>query len=74
MNAVERTQFYTHGIAHEKPRLIPSRDPGPQWPSEGRIVFEDVQMKYRDNLEPALQRLSTEVAGGSKVGVSCCTS
>jgi ABC-type multidrug transport system fused ATPase/permease subunit len=76
MNAVERTQFYTHQIPQERPRVVPSADPGPSWPSEGRVVFEDVQMRYREGLEPALQRLSTEVAGGSKVGVrafvSCC--
>ena len=37
---MERTQFYTYDIPHERARLIPDKDPGADWPRDGRIVFE----------------------------------
>jgi ABC-type multidrug transport system fused ATPase/permease subunit len=37
-----------------------------QWPQEGRITFDRVTMRYRDN-EPVLKSISFSVAGGTKV-------
>ena len=35
--------------------------PPPQWPSEGRIAFDNVVLRYREGLSPALRGLSFEV-------------
>merc|ERR1719242_1530832 len=41
----------------------------PNWPSIGRIEFNSVFMKYRDNLPDVLCGLSFAVNGGEKVGI-----
>ncbi len=69
MCAVERISHFTTGIPQERPRTIADKDPGPEWPTSGKIAFEDVQLTYRPGLEPALARMSSEVDGGQKVGV-----
>ena len=45
MNAVERLRHYGYNLAKEKPWDIEGSVPK-NWPSEGRITFEDVSMKY----------------------------
>merc|ERR1712038_677043 len=41
----------------------------PHWPSIGRIEFDSVFMKYRENLSDVLCGLSFAVNGGEKIGV-----
>lgn len=40
-----------------------------RWPRRGRIVFEAVEMKYRDDLDPALKEVSFTVEPGEHVGI-----
>ena len=44
-------------------------DPSYVWPSIGRLVFKDATMRYRANLEPAINGLSFEVEPKMKVGI-----
>jgi ATP-binding cassette subfamily C (CFTR/MRP) protein 4 len=39
------------------------------WPTEGRISFENVTMRYREGLEPSLMNLTFEVQPRMKVGI-----
>lgn len=39
------------------------------WPSQGKIAFKDVEMRYRPNTETVLRGLNFEVTAGHKVGV-----
>lgn len=39
------------------------------WPSQGAIVFKNVTMRYRENLEPSLRGLNFTVEPRHKVGI-----
>lgn len=39
------------------------------WPSTGRVEFENVTVRYGDELEPALRNVSFTVNGGGKLGI-----
>ena len=39
------------------------------WPLAGKIVFKDVEMRYRDNTPIVLNNLSFYVQGGQKIGI-----
>lgn len=40
-----------------------------QWPRSGSVVFENVTMRYREDLELVLKGVSFSIASGEKVGV-----
>jgi ABC-type multidrug transport system fused ATPase/permease subunit len=40
-----------------------------EWPSSGRIEFENVTMKYREELDPSIRGLNVEIEAGMKVGI-----
>lgn len=39
------------------------------WPSQGRIEFNNLSMRYRDDMEPSLRQLSCKIEPGMKVGI-----
>lgn len=39
------------------------------WPSQGRIVFSNVHMRYRPELDEVLRGISFQVNSGEKVGI-----
>merc|ERR1712228_1165441 len=53
----------------ERPFEIAAMKPSSNWPSHGRIVFNNVWMRYREGLDYVLKGLTFEVRGGEKVGV-----
>ena len=40
-----------------------------QWPSQGKIEFKDVELRYRPNTEVVLRKLDFTVSPGEKVGI-----
>ena len=46
--------------------IMPSNN---KWPSEGNIVFENVQLRYRPTTELVLKGLNFNIKGGEKVGI-----
>ena len=46
---------------HLQPKVI--------WPDEGKIVFDNISLRYRPDTELVLKNLSFEIEGGQKVGV-----
>lgn len=69
MNCVERIVHYCEHIPQEAPAIIPSNRPPKNWPEHGEIVFTDVEMKYREDLDPVLNGLNLTIAPGEKVGI-----
>ena len=66
MNSVQRMQDYAN--------LPPERWQGRQqinadWPQAGGIRFDALEVRYRQELEPALKGISCEIAPGEKIGV-----
>lgn len=67
MNATERLHYYGTHLEEEAPlRLGEVRS---SWPERGEIVFDNVEMRYRDKLPLVLQGLSMHVQGGERIGV-----
>lgn len=68
MNAVERVIEYAE-IPNEKKLDEGSSSPPPEWPNAGAIRFDNVTLRYRENLEPALRDVSFEVPAGCRVAI-----
>ncbi|XP_061163776.1 ATP-binding cassette sub-family C member 5-like [Saccostrea echinata] len=43
--------------------------PAETWPNEGRIIFSNVQMKYRDDMDPVLNEIRFDIHPRQKVGI-----
>ncbi|RLU20387.1 hypothetical protein DMN91_006996 [Ooceraea biroi] len=67
LTAVERILQYTK---LPKEEIINSSDPPPPtWPSQGRLIFKNVNMKYDKDDPPVLKNLNISIEPGWKVGV-----
>jgi len=69
MNAVERVLHYTD--LPPEGDSTPAHEPPASWPSDGGIVFSDVELAYRKGLPPVLMNVSFEVMPGEKVNRTC---
>ncbi|KAL4080959.1 ABC transporter [Scleroderma citrinum] len=69
MHSVERIVHYAEEIEQEAPHYMDQVPIPADWPSEGRIVLNDVVMKYRPELPPVLKGLSMTVVPGEKIGI-----
>ena len=67
MNATERIHYYGNHLDEEPPLHLV--DVPSSWPQKGEIVFNDVQMRYRDGLPLVLQGLNMAVTGGERIGI-----
>lgn len=69
MMSVERVLQYTkldkEGPFESEPTKKPHRD----WPREGSVSFENVNLRYVPNEEPVLKELQFEIKAGEKVGI-----
>ena len=67
MVSTERLHYYGTELDEEPP--LHMRDIPDSWPQKGEIVFNEVQMRYRDGLPLVLQGLNMTVAGGERIGI-----
>lgn len=67
MNATERLHYYGTQLAEEAP--LHTGEVRESWPESGEIVFNNVQMRYRENLPLVLRGLTMHVRGGERIGV-----
>ena len=67
MVSTERLHYYGSELDEEAPLRL--KDVPDSWPEKGEIVFNDVQMRYRDGLPLVLKNLNLTVAGGERIGV-----
>ncbi|KAM8848529.1 ATP-binding cassette sub-family C member 5 isoform 1-T1 [Synchiropus picturatus] len=68
--SVERIHHYIKCLESEASRHGPETDaPAPSWPLQGNITFQDVQMRYRDDLPLVLKNLSFTIPPEETVGI-----
>jgi ABC-type multidrug transport system fused ATPase/permease subunit len=69
-NAIERLAVYCDQLPQEPPETLPN-DPEPtQWPSQGKIQFQDICLSYPSRPDVLiLKNLTFDVKPGEKVGV-----
>ncbi|CEF71344.1 ATP-binding cassette sub-family C member 8 [Strongyloides ratti] len=68
--AVERIKEYaeldTEADTKTDPRIIQLPT---SWPNEGHIVFKNISLRYRKDLDPVLKDISVEIEPKEKVGI-----
>lgn len=68
--SVERINHYIKTLESEAPRQSPeAAQPAPSWPPEGKITFQDVEMRYRDDLPLVLKNLSFTILPEETIGI-----
>ena len=67
MNATERIHYYGTQLEEEPPLYL--NEVPSSWPDKGEIVFNEVQMRYREGLPMVLQGLNMKIAGGESIGI-----
>lgn len=72
MNSVERILVYT-GLPPEGQSSEPLKIE-PSWPVNGSISFQNVRLKYRDDLPLVLKGISFDVQPGEKVSLAITVS
>lgn len=40
-----------------------------KWPTEGKLQFNEVELKYRPSTDLVLKKLNLNIKGGEKVGI-----
>eukprot|EP01028_Stygiella_incarcerata_P011146 TRINITY_DN6168_c0_g1_i2.p1 TRINITY_DN6168_c0_g1~~TRINITY_DN6168_c0_g1_i2.p1 ORF type:complete len:335 (+),score=94.83 TRINITY_DN6168_c0_g1_i2:84-1088(+) len=50
--------------------VIEGHRPDPLWPQSGVLEYDDVHMKYRDNLPDVLKGVSFRTKGGERIGIA----
>ncbi|TYJ53514.1 hypothetical protein B9479_005845 [Cryptococcus floricola] len=69
MVGAERIMHYATNLEQEQPHQIEETKPAIEWPTEGKIEFKDVRMRYRPELPDVLKGLSMSVGASEKIGV-----
>lgn len=69
LNAAERVLEYANDLEQEAPHEIEETKPPANWPSEGKIDFNNVVMSYRPGLPAVLKDLDLHVKPAEKIGV-----
>ncbi|PKS10784.1 hypothetical protein jhhlp_002541 [Lomentospora prolificans] len=67
MNAVERLRYYGRNLEEEAP--LHTIEVRKSWPEKGEIIFDHVQMRYRENLPLVLQDFHIHIEGGERIGI-----
>ncbi|KAI4736070.1 ABC multidrug transporter-like protein [Aureobasidium sp. EXF-12298] len=67
MNSTERIYYYGNNLEEEAP--LHTVEVRPSWPEKGEIVFDNVQMRYREGLPLVLKGLNMHVNAGERIGV-----
>lgn len=67
MISVERLRYYGTQLEEEAP--LHTVDVRPSWPEKGEIVFDNVEMCYREGLPLVLKGLNMHVRGGERIGI-----
>ncbi|KHG27828.1 ABC transporter C family member 3 [Gossypium arboreum] len=68
MISVERVLQFTN-IASEAPLVIEDHRPKPEWPTEGTIELENLQVQYKPTLPVVLKGITCTFPGEMKIGV-----
>ncbi|XP_034047298.1 multidrug resistance-associated protein 1-like [Thalassophryne amazonica] len=66
--AVERVKEYTDTEKEAEWSHLPTNLP-PTWPTDGRIDIQGFGLRYRPDLDLAIQNITVTIHGGEKVGI-----
>ncbi|KIK09066.1 hypothetical protein K443DRAFT_672103 [Laccaria amethystina LaAM-08-1] len=66
--SVERILHQTE-VEPEAPLEIPAMKPAEEWPTTGKIKFENYSTRYRPELDLVLKDISVAIGAGEKIGV-----
>ncbi|KHN70623.1 Multidrug resistance-associated protein 1 [Toxocara canis] len=67
--AVERIKEYTESPTEGSPNESLLRKPTGDWPTEGEIQIENLDLRYRENLGYVLRNVNAHIKGGEKIGI-----
>ncbi|XP_077204241.1 ATP-binding cassette sub-family C member 5 isoform X3 [Paroedura picta] len=67
--SVERIDHYIKTLSLEAPARIKNKAPPPDWPQEGEVLFENAEMRYRENLPLVLKKVSFTIKPKEKIGI-----
>lgn len=65
MNAIERVTHYSNTESEKWNGVLPTND----WPSSGRIEFNQLTLRYRPELPPVLDRVGLQIKAGESIGI-----
>ena len=71
MSEIPQERYEFSPIKDEDPIEVEKRDNQLQsgWPSQGAISFNEVELRYRPNMDLVLRKLSFDVRSGEKIGI-----
>ena len=69
MNGVERIVYYADSIEQEAAHEIKDHQPPANWPTEGSLNLNQIELKYRPGLPSVLKGLTMNIKGGEKIGI-----
>ncbi|KAM9852911.1 ATP-binding cassette sub-family C member 5 [Aulostomus maculatus] len=67
--SVERIHHYIQSLSQEAPARVKGHSPPADWPQQGELVFQEVEMRYQENLPMVLNRISCTIRPKEKVGI-----
>ncbi|XP_068124294.1 ATP-binding cassette sub-family C member 5-like isoform X2 [Hyperolius riggenbachi] len=67
--SVERINYYIENLDSEEPCDVSVRPPPKEWPQDGAITYENVEMRYRDGLPLVLKNISFSIKPQEKIGI-----
>ncbi|KAJ3410257.1 Multidrug resistance-associated protein 1 [Chytridiales sp. JEL 0842] len=67
--SIERLHYYGKTIRTEAPPIMKENRPDQKWPSNGTVEFEDVSMRYQDDLPLVLRELTFSTRPNEKIGI-----
>ncbi|XP_041038600.1 multidrug resistance-associated protein 5 isoform X1 [Carcharodon carcharias] len=67
--SVERIHHYTKTLKLEASARVKDKTPPADWPQHGQITFENVAMRYRENLPLVLKKVSFTIKPQEKIGI-----
>jgi len=69
MTSVSRIKEYSELPEEPARESAPGCKPAPSWPEAGEIEFNQVNLRYFENEEPVLKKLTFKIRAGEKVGI-----
>jgi ATP-binding cassette subfamily C (CFTR/MRP) protein 1 len=60
LTSIERIKEYCD-LDHEADWVVDRNRPAKEWPTSGNVTFQDVSVKYREDLDFVLNQLSFEI-------------
>lgn len=69
LTSMGRIHEYCKELREEAPQHLATSGAPKEWPTRGEVVFEEVCLRYRDELPLVLRNISFLIKGGDKVGI-----